>query len=252
MKGRTMPFSRDTAKLTVELSRLAYKDAATAAAGIANIGLDEFKFYDGGNSTQAFYAATANDRYLAFRGTESRNPRDWVVDSRFKAGPGALGSVHSGFDQALSEIWPELAADLAADARPLTVTGHSLGGGLAIIAGARLIDSGSAPAAVYVFGCPRPGLIDFRDGYDRALKNLTHRVINHIDIVTRVPLLYQSYRAPGHRQYFDKAGVFHENAGAWQIIKEDLIFRITNFKSITALGLANHEIGAYLALVNSL
>ena len=247
-----MPFDRDVAKLTVELSRLAYKDATDAHTGASAQGLGEFKFYDGGNSTQAFFAASGTDRYLSFRGTESNNARDWVVDAKFSPKPGALGKVHSGFDEALDEVWTDVAADLAGDARPLTITGHSLGGGLAILAAARLIDAGSSPAAVYVFGCPRPGLTGFRDSYDGALKNLTHRVINHIDIVTRVPLLTQGFRAPGLRQYFDKSGTFHESAGAWQIIKEDLIYRATNFKSIEAIGLGTHEIGAYMARVNSL
>lgn len=247
-----MPFDRDVAKLTVELSRLAYKDESSAGSGAAARGLGEFEFYDAGASTQAFYAATATDRYLAFRGTEANNPRDWMVDARFHPSPGALGRVHSGFNEALDEIWADVAADLAGDQRPLTITGHSLGGGLAILAAARLIDAGSSPAAVYVFGCPRPGLTDFRDAYDEALENLTHRIINHIDIVTRVPLLTQGYRAPGHRQYFDKSGTFHENAGAWQVIKEDLIYRFTKFATIEALGLDTHEIGAYIRRVNSL
>lgn len=247
-----MPFDIERAKLTVELSRLAYKDVALAQAGAADRGLGEFKFYDGGLSTQAFFSATTTDRYLAFRGTESTNPRDWMVDARFRPRPGALGSVHSGFDLALDEIWAEVASDLAGDVRPLTITGHSLGGGLAILAAARLVAAGSSPAAVYVFGCPRPGLRDFRDAYDRSLKNLTHRVVNHIDIVTRVALLVQGYRAPGLRQYFDISGTFHENAGAWQIIKEDLIYRFTNFRSIKALGLSTHDIGAYITSVNSL
>jgi len=251
-KDLRMPFDRDVAKLTVELSRLAYKDAAAASAGAGAKGLGEFKFYDGGNSTQAFVATTATDRYLAFRGTESNNARDWVADAKFSPQSGALGQVHSGFNEALDEIWGDVATDLAGDARPLTITGHSLGGGLAILAAARLIDAGSSPVAVYVYGCPRPGLRGFRDAYDTTLKNLTHRVINHIDIVTRVPLLSQGYRAPGLRQYFDKSGTFHENAGAWQIIKEDLKYRLTNFKSINALGLGSHEIGAYIARVNSL
>ena len=105
---------------------------------------------------------------------------------------------------------------------------------------------------MYVYGCPRPGLSGFRDAYDAILKGKTHRVINHIDIVTRVPLLRQGYRAPGLRQYFDKSGNFHENAGAWQVIKEDLIYRLTNFRSITALGIGTHEISAYRDRVNSL
>jgi len=247
-----MPFEAADAKLTVELCRLAYRSAANAAAGCAALGLEGFRFFDGGNSTQAFVCNDAEQRFLAFRGTESRNPRDWMVDARFGPLPAALGSVHSGFNAALGEIWDDVRGELGGVALPLTVTGHSLGGGLAILAAARLADGGVPPATVYVYGCPRPGLGDFRDACDAVMRDRTYRVINHIDIVTRVPFLTQGYRAPGQRMYFDGSGGFHPDAGAWQVIKDDLLYRFTHFRSINALGLGSHEIGAYLDRVGSL
>lgn len=247
-----MPFDRDTAKLTVELSRLAYRESNEAKEGAAGLGLDEFLFFDGLNSTQAFTAANAGNRFLVFRGTEAANPRDWATDSRFQPIALAAGSVHSGFNGGVEEVWPEIVAEMAGDDRPLTITGHSLGGGLALLAASRLKEAGTPPADVYVYGCPRVGLTDFRDGYDGTLRDVTYRIINHIDIVTRVPLLTQGYRAPGQRMYFDRSGDFHEDAGAWQIIKDDLHFRLTNFRSIEALGLAPHGIGAYRRLVDTL
>jgi len=247
-----MSFNADLAKLTVDLAKLAYRNAEAAEAGAAGHGLGEFRFFDGATSTQAFTAADEARRVLSFRGTESNNPRDWVVDSRFKPRPAALGSVHSGFDGALDEIWDAVLAEVGDDSRRLIITGHSLGGGLATLAAARLADVDRHPAGVYVYGCPRTGLTGFRDGYDAGLRDVTFRIINHIDIVTRVPLLVQGYRAPGQRMYFDRNGVFHADAGAWQIAKDDLIYRITNFRSIKALGLETHEIGAYVERVTAL
>lgn len=247
-----MTFDRELAKFTLELSSLAYRAEPDAAHGVANLGLGEFQFFDGGMSTQAFIAATTDHRYLAFRGTESTNPRDWMVDARFSPIDAIFGKVHSGFDSALTEVWDAVVAASDGDERPLTVTGHSLGGGLAILAASRLADAGHLPSSVYVFGCPRVGLADFRGRYDGDLRDRTHRVINHIDIVTRVPLLLQGFRAPGHRQYFDSQGVFHQDARAWHVIKDDLIYRFTNFRSIKAIGLDTHEIGAYRSLVQTL
>jgi triacylglycerol lipase len=247
-----MSFDVAVARLTVDLAKLAYRDAVAAEAGAAGHGLGEFRFFDGATSTQAFTAADVTRRVLSFRGTESNNPRDWVVDSQFRPRPAALGSVHSGFDGALDEVWESVLEEIAQDPRQLIITGHSLGGGLAILAAARLADSGRPPAAVYVYGCPRTGLSGFRDGYDAGLRDVTFRIINHIDIVTRVPLLVQGYRAPGRRMYFDRDGAFHPDAGAWQIAKDDLVYRLTNFRSIKALGLSTHEIDAYLERVATL
>ncbi len=246
-----MSFDVATAKLTADLSRLAYKDEPAALAGAAGHGLSEFKFLSA-SSTQAFTAADASSRFLAFRGTESTSPIDWARDAQFKPRPSALGRVHSGFDAALDEVWTQVQAEIAGDARPLTITGHSLGGGLAFMAAARLADAGTLPAAVYVFGCPRTGLSDFRDAFDTALQEVTFRIINHIDLVTRVPLLAQGYRAPGRRMYFDESHQFHADAGAWHVAKDDLSYRLRHFGRIQSLGLSTHEMGEYMNRVASL
>jgi hypothetical protein len=246
-----MSFDPALAKVTVALSRLAYRDVAAAEAGAADHGFDEFRFFSA-SSTQAFTAADATRKFLAFRGTESTSPVDWARDAQFKPRPAALGKAHSGFDTALDEVWVDVMTELAGDGRPLIITGHSLGGGLSIIAAARLVEARTPPSGVYVFGCPRTGLSDFRDAYDAALHDVTFRVINHIDLVTRVPLLTQGYRAPGRRIYFDATHTFHADAGAWQVAKDDLAYRLRHFGRIEALGLSTHEIGAYVDRVNSL
>lgn len=246
-----MSFDPDLAKLTALLSRLAYRDEAAAAAGVADHGLGEFRFFTAA-STQAFTAADQARRFLAFRGTESTNPVDWARDAQFKPRPTALGRAHSGFDAALDEVWTDVVAELADDTRPLIITGHSLGGGLSIIAGARLVEGQTPPSAVYVFGCPRTGLGDFRDAYDAALRDVTFRIINHIDLVTRVPLLTQGYRSPGRRMYFDASHTFHPDASAWHIAKDDLSYRLRHFGRLQSLGLSTHEIGAYMKQVESL
>ena len=246
-----MPFDPSVAKLTVELSRLAYRDGPAAQQAVAALGLNEFRFFSG-SSTQAFTAADQDRRVLAFRGTEATNPIDWSRDAQFRPRAAALGRVHSGFDGALSEVWTDILDEIATDTRQLTVTGHSLGGGLAIIAAARLSDAGTPAASVYVYGCPRTGLSDFRDAYDAKLPDATFRIINHIDLVTRVPFLAQGYRAPGRRMYFDESHTFHPDAGAWQIAKDDIKYRLRHLGRIQSLGLTTHEIGAYRRRVDSL
>ena len=246
-----MSFDIAAAKLTADLSRLAYKDAPQAEAGAAGHGLGDFKFFSG-SSTQAYTATDATRRFLAFRGTESTNPIDWARDAQFMPRLSFLGRVHSGFDLALNEVWTQVHEEISGDPRPLTVTGHSLGGGLAFMAAARLADAETRPAAVYVFGCPRSGLADFRGAYDAGLKDVTFRIINHIDLVTRVPLLWQGYRAPGRRMYFDESHAFHADAGAWHIAKDDLRYRLRHFGRIKSLGLSTHEISEYMDRVNSL
>lgn len=245
-------FQLDMAIRTVRLSRFAYLARSAAASAIAAEGLTSFHFFDG-PSTQAITATSDEHVYLAFRGTESRNPVDWARDAQFAPQIGELdGRVHSGFRVALNEVWAAVEASLESAARPIVVTGHSLGAGLAVLAAARAIGSGHDIATVYLFGCPRPGLADFRSAYDRRLQSVTFNVINHIDLVTRVPFLAQGFRHVGRRMYFDATGTFHQDAGPWHIATDDLRYRLRHFGRIQSIGLGPHTISAYVNSIEAL
>ncbi len=117
---------------------------------------------------------------LAFRGTEL-SWRNYVIDADMGlAGWRKQAAVHRGFLRALESIWPDLQPALANHAHlPLFVTGHSLGGALAVLAGARL-----APRAVYAYGCPRVGNAAFAASLGSTP---IYRMVHGEDLVTRVP-----------------------------------------------------------------
>ena len=246
-----MTFDAALALTTVRLSRIAYRPIDQAEQNVSDMGLDNFQFFSEA-STQAFVAEDEARRYLVFRGTEADNPVDWMRDAQFQPVTGALGTmVHSGFRRALEEVWPAVIAHLTATPRPLAITGHSLGAGLAVLAAARLATN--APVeSVYTYGSPRVGLKDFANAYQRELGTSTFRVINHIDIVTRVPFLVQNYRHVGYRMYFDGNGSFHREAGAWQIAKDDIIARFKHFGTIRSAGVTPHEISRYVKRVKTI
>lgn len=246
-----MSFDPGLALNTVRLSRIAYLDADQAEQELAAMGLAGFQHFSG-PSTQAVIAEDLTTRYLAFRGTESTNHIDWLRDAEFRPTPGVYGTkVHSGFRRALDEIWFDLLPMIPATNRALVITGHSLGGGLAVLTAARLEAQGHTVDAVYTYGAPRPGLRDFAGAYTATLGSRTFRVINHIDLVTRVPLLVQNFRHVGRRMYFDGRENLHADAGAWHIARDDVIARFKHFGRIEAAGIGNHEISAYARLVEA-
>ena len=134
--------------------------------------------------TQAYLAARDADQMavLAFRGTEkSFGDIKTDLDARFYRQGDTR--VHSGFMDALTAVRPQVVAALEKipDTFRLYITGHSLGGALAIIAAGEL--NSDRLAACYTFGSPRVGNSEFGEN----IKPPIYRVVNAADMVPRLP-----------------------------------------------------------------
>ena len=133
---------------------------------------------------------------LAFRGTEKKIS-DWLTDARCVPTVEGKAKVHSGFLEAFTKkrasngttvkkavedilALPE-ANDPDGEPLPLFITGHSLGGALALLA-TKLV-APNVNGACYTFGAPRIGNYE----YFRFLKTPVYRIVNSSDIVPRVP-----------------------------------------------------------------
>ena len=100
---------------------------------------------------------------LAFRGTEKKL-KDWKTDLRIKmeAVEGKKGRIHEGFQAAYEAVRNRIETKIKEHPGvPLFITGHSLGGALAIVA-TRFLHADNL-AACYTFGksaCRRPRIIE--------------------------------------------------------------------------------------------
>jgi hypothetical protein len=98
---------------------------------------------------------------VAFRG--SVTAEDWARD--FICAPLAdredtqLGRCHAGFLDGAESVVAAIAA--AVGENPYYLTGHSLGGALALGVGALMVCSSKPPAAIVTFGAPRFGMAQF-------------------------------------------------------------------------------------------
>lgn len=122
---------------------------------------------------------------LCFRGTGSI--RDWLSNIQAVQRNVEGAEVHSGFQAAFDAVRPAIQEQLdplLAAGRTLYVTGHSLGGALALVA-TREMGSDSF-GACYTFGSPRVGRFEFA----RFIKTPIYRVVNANDLVPRVPPAY--------------------------------------------------------------
>jgi predicted lipase len=247
-----MTLDVEQARMTVRLSLYAYRSPEQAKTAVESLGLTEFNWHTN-HSTQAFIAKSDDTIYVSFRGTEADNPIDWIADAKFAPAAGVFGaSVHSGFSGGLDEVWSDVASIVEAASTPVVLTGHSLGAALATLAAARFTEMGTPVAGLHTYGSPRCGLSQFKSELDQRTLDLSYRFINHIDLVTRVPLLSQGYRHVGNRVYFDAAGTPHLNASGLRIAFEDIKFRLAHLGSIQAAGLDEHSIDAYVRVVDNL
>ncbi len=120
---------------------------------------------------------------IAIRGTTS--VQDWMNNA--KAGTESIGGgrrVHKGFHQAYLDAKPQIDA-LIEQARsttlPIFVTGHSLGGAVAVMSTWYL--RRDLLSACYTFGAPRVGNHTFNDSFHTPI----YRVVNAFDPVPLVP-----------------------------------------------------------------
>lgn len=127
---------------------------------------------------------------LCFRGT--KQVRDWLTNIEVEPTPIAnprtgvdpIGNMHKGFHDAFKSAEGEIRRRLELDEvrnLPLYVTGHSLGGALAVVATWYL--SSTTLAACYTFGAPRVG----DAGLLGWFKTPIYRIVNAADPVPFVP-----------------------------------------------------------------
>lgn len=151
-----------------EFSFLVYCHPGFARLAAKLAGYDQFRFFQGkGTECMVFW----NDEtvVVAFRGTELNSLSTFheiVTDlNTIPTGFHLGGKVHRGFLKGLHEIRDGkdgLKQTISAlkkenPERPLWITGHSLGGALAILCFAETPDA----AGLYVYGAPRVGDRDF-------------------------------------------------------------------------------------------
>jgi Lipase (class 3) len=156
-------------------------------------------------------SASGKSAVLAFRGTDPANLITLLTDAQAMQRPFCSGQVHAGLYASVEVVWDEihealdaaragfhLDADgkrkqLKAPLEALYVTGHSLGGAMALLAAARLHcddyhdwSPQSLVRGIYTYGQPMVGDSAFMQGCDSFRERL-HRHVYHRDVVPHLP-----------------------------------------------------------------
>jgi len=152
------------------------------------------------NGTQAFLATRKKYKMgvLAFRGTE-KDIRDIKTDLKAPMIETNGSKIHGGFYNAFNDLKPQIenALNVIEDSGcALYITGHSLGGALALLATKFLVSD--SLGACYTFGSPRVASSEFGDN----IKTPIYRIVNAADLVPRVPPAYLSHALIAFFEFF--------------------------------------------------
>ena len=146
------------------------------------------------DETEALVADTDKFVAVGFRGTTSKRDVRTDLQARFNVAMATIDnqktvkvSVHAGYYEAFHKVEAQLKALLAKTGdKPIYLTGHSMGGALALVASAALgadPELGDRVAAVYTFGAPRVG----QRSFSQIVKAPHYRIVNSGDLVPLVP-----------------------------------------------------------------
>lgn len=177
------PVSETLAKF----SEIAYSSPVDASQEFQGLGFDTcMPVIDG---SMAGYVVSADDvMVIVFRGTDLKEMSDWFTNFRRRATTTPHGAAHSGFVGAYQGLRSQI-REIVASKNPkhLWVTGHSLGGALALLCAYDIADEGELPFdGVMTFGQPLMVRKDLADHLNHVLAGRYARFVNHDDIVARI------------------------------------------------------------------
>jgi len=182
-------------------------------------------------STQAI----AVDGALAFRGTHEL--ADWLTDADCRLVAAPFGMVHAGFWRAYQSIAPLLPA-------AEVITGHSLGGALALLCGLDRLHRGE-DVRVVTFGQPRALGLCTAQAMRHRFGDWVTRCVHNNDVVPRVPTRLMGYGHMGRLVYFDRHGL-HRPGITWsELLRDRVAGRIEAVLERGTDGIRDHDLARY-------
>lgn len=161
-----------------------------------------------------------HDKYfcMAFRGTDELD--DWIDNINSRIVKELFGEFHRGFWKATDRVWCDIyqkykEINASNPQKPLFLTGHSLGGAMAIVASAKLIHLDQPFISVYTFGQPRVMTQQTAQIFNMECKSRCFRFNNNNDLVTRVPSRLMGYSHVGTYLHISVNEDIEQELGLW-------------------------------------
>jgi len=194
------------------------------------------------DGAQAYVLSDKTDVIVACRGTEPTAINDVLADLKtWPVKHHKAGRVHRGFYAEYNKVIPGIKEALSKHDKKGTknvwVTGHSLGGAMAVLVATEIKPQGG----LHTFGQPRVGNRQFLKLIDFPY----YRYRNNNDTVTAVPPSFGIFKHGGVLRYINTYGNIR-NGTAWQRCKDRWRGTWMALKSFNLFdGFADHSMGLY-------
>lgn len=207
------------------------------------------------DGTFGFVASDERNLVVALRGTDQII--DWATNLSVRHVKGYGGYAHEGFAETLDAVWGEVKSrveSLLDRGQTVWVTGHSLGGALATLTAARLLDEGIEPYMACTFGAPR--CLD-----PKAAANYLPRLYRFVNKRDLVPATPPPFTLPWYR--YAHCGsltvTLDGERGAATTMQAQDLFNFTRWLFSPAIDwkqnitqrLADHAMSTYIALIKA-
>lgn len=257
-------YSQDATMFFAELSKLAYEDENIVSRVAREQGLVSSLFtYD--NGTQYIVMGNSDFMFIAFRGTEIKL-KDIIIDLKLSTYTNVdsdkllgLPAGHGGFRRGaidminnnrffleLEEFKKKVQAKTGVypTKQKIFLTGHSLGGALAILMAEPITRKGYEISSLYTFAAPLTMTKDESKWFNKKYKDITYTIVNRKDYVPRA--------APSQRKNYCQIGQYYHINEDGHIFRSSPIYvKYTVFEKIKLEVFSEHYINSYIASIEN-
>lgn len=234
------------------MSSIAYESAASinawSCSRCSKYPLINVKAFDNSvGDIQGFtgFSSSLNGIVLAFRG--SSNLQNWIINLSTNQVPYPRCTnckVHNGFVTGYNLVKTIISGQLQAlralhRGAPIYITGHSLGGALAVLSAPDTKDLFGSIAGLYTFGQPRVGNAEFASYFNSVVG--AFRVVHYGDLVPHVPPSAFSFVHSSTEIWYDEAMATYKTCSGDSS-------GCSNSLPATSLNTGDHSMDLYLKL----
>jgi hypothetical protein len=196
----------------------------------------------------AHVACCDDQLVITIRGTEIKQIKDISANVRWWPKNHGTGWVHTGFRAHARKILPDLVAYISKHpSKKIYITGHSLGGAMALYIAQELEWLGYNEILLFTYGAPRLG----NRSYVKNIKTVQHyRFVNGNDPVPNLPPAIFGYKHHGNLHYINRNGVVTNRYTTWEITRDSIKGRLRSWSRLQWFdGLRDHSRDAYVKLL---